>query len=98
MVVCTVMNKECKQIFLFIKESIKEIKESQNKHLEGSMKRQDDISQIKTDIEVIKTNLTNHLAHHTDLKEDFQWKVGLIVGGITFLVSLAVSVVFNLLK
>lgn len=94
---CAVMNKECRQIFNFIKESILDIKKSQDKHLEGSERREEEIRTLMTDVAVIKTNVANHLQHHTETKQGFQWRTGLIVGIITFSVSLAVSLLIRYL-
>ena len=89
------MNRECKQIFNFIKESILDIKKSQDKHLEGSEKREEEIRALMTDVAVIKTNVENHLQHHTETKQNFQWRTGLIVGIVTFAVSLATTLILN---
>jgi hypothetical protein len=94
---CETMNKECKQIFNYIRENIKEIKESQQKHFEGSLRKEELLNRLVTDVEVIKTNASNHLQHHTELKADFKWRTALIVGIVTFIVSTGVSLVIRYL-
>ncbi len=58
----------------------------------------EDMQQVKVDLAIIKTNLTNHLEHHTELKQEMQWKVGLYTGIITFAVTTGINLLFFFLN
>jgi len=88
----------CTQTFKRIEESLGHIKEVVDDHRKHSEARQPKFVEMQTDIAIIKTNLTNHLAHHTEVKQEFQWKTGLIIGIVTFIVSILVNIGFNIIK
>lgn len=84
--------KICNETFKRIEENLHYIKESVDEHKSRSDDRQIKFNQMSTDIEVIKTNVSNHLKHHTEIKQEFQWKTGLMVGVITFIISVGVNI------
>ena len=88
----------CTQTFKRIEQSLGHIKEVVDEHRTHSNERTKQFNTVITDVEVIKTNLTNHLSHHTAIKQEFQWKTGLVIGVITFVVSMGVSVGFNIIR
>jgi len=88
----------CNQTFRRIEESLGHIKEVVDEHRLHSNERTRQFNVVITDLEVVKTNLTNHLSHHIAIKQEFQWKTGLIIGVVTFLVSMAVNIGFNYMK
>ena len=87
--------KICNETFKRIEENLDYIKEKAKEHEQRSLERQPKFNQLTTDVEVIKTNVSNHLAHHTEIKQEFQWKTGLIIGLITFLVTLLLNIMMN---
>lgn len=90
---CSVSQADvCSKAFDRIDEKLSDIKDSVDEHKQRSNERQTKFNQLITDIEVIKTNVSNHLQHHTELKQEFQWRTGIIVGVITFLISIGVNI------
>ena len=84
----------CNLQFKRIEDNLKYIRETVDEHKRISNERQPKFDMLRTDMVVVKTNLTNHLMHHTEIKKEFEWKTGLIIGIITFSVSLIITVVF----
>jgi len=88
-------NEICNQTFKRIEQNLDHIKEVVDEHRTHSQERTKQFNTVITDMAVVKTNLANHLTHHTNVKKEFQWKTGLIIGIVTFIVSVGVSVVFK---
>ena len=84
--------KICNETFKRIEANLSYIKDSIDEHKKRSDDRQSKFNQLITDVEVIKTNVSNHLQHHTEIKQEFQWRTGLIVGIITFVITIGVNV------
>ena len=54
------------------------------------------IEQLKVDMAIVRTGLENHLQHHSGIKTEFQWRAGLIIGVITFLITTSINLVMKL--
>jgi len=54
------------------------------------------IPEIQLNLVKIDTNLTNHLEHHKQDNSQFQWRMGILVGVVTFVVSLLIRYIIKI--
>jgi hypothetical protein len=85
----------CNEHFKRIEESLSYIKESLDEHKERSLERQPIFNSLVTDVALIKDKQRTHLKFHDEERKEFQWKTGLIIGGVTFGITTLITLIIN---